>query len=463
MSDNTPVLDPDWPHNTRSGDVIATDEISDGGAADGVKVQRIKAGFGADAAYTDVEASNPLPAGGGFVSINNSTTTLLTGGATYQGTADDVTGFTTASVSIYGSLNTATGTLFFEASSDNVVFTNIKRIVPELNFDIPHMWLIAEKFFRIRYENDSVAQTGSFRIQTMYSNARTMNLANTLEGTVGLTNLVTLTREINPADLGLARKLVTGQRAFFFFGFNAVVGTSWEDVWAGGGDINWQTTAAKVKIASSDAADNGTTPGLGVQSVEIHGLSATGVDQDEVILTNGTTAVESALTYIRVNKMHSETCGTYGGSHQGDIECRVTNATFANGALLAKMTGVEGNVDTAVVYGSGEAGNGFWSVPLTKVLYITRLEVIADVATNKTVDIALYEREDILDVTTPYAPRRVLWQESGVSEANIEKEFKSHIKIKALADIWFRAKGSANTKIEVSLDFYLLDGNASGA
>ena len=44
-----------------------------------------------------------------------------------------------------------------------------------------------------------------------------------------------------------------------------------------------------MKIASSDAADNGTTPGLGVQSVEIHGLSATGADQDEVLLTNGTT------------------------------------------------------------------------------------------------------------------------------------------------------------------------------
>ena len=462
MADNTPVLDPNWPHNTRSGDVISTDEISDGGVADGVKVQRIKPGFGADGAYADVEASNPLPAGGSFISTNNSTTTLLTGDEVFTGTAEDVSGFTTASVSVFGTNSLATGTMAFQVSSDNVTFSTISRVIPDIQFDIPHMWLIAEKYFRVRYTNDSVAQTGSFRIQTMFSNGRPMNLANTLETTVGLTNGVQLVRAINTADLDLARKLVTGQRAFFFFGFNAVVGTSWEDIWAGGGDINWQTTAAKVKIASSDAADNGTTPGLGVQSVEIHGLSATGVDQDEIVLTNGTTAVESALTYIRVNKMHSETCGTYGGSHQGDIECRVTNATFANGALLAKMTGVEGSVDTAVVYGSGEAGNGFWSVPLTKVLYITRLEVIADVATNKTVDIALYEREDILDVTTPYSPRRVLWQESGVSEANIEKEFKSHIKIKALADIWFRAKGSANTKIEVSLDFYLLDGNASG-
>ena len=156
--------------------------------------------------------------------------------------------------------------------------------------------------------------------------------------------------------------------------------------------------------------------------------------------------------------MHSETCGTYGGSHQGNILCRVTGA----GATLSTMTGEEGSVDTAVVYGSGEAGNGYWSVPLGKVAYITRLEVIPDVATNKTIDIALYERENILDVTTPFAPRRVLWQESAVDKS-VEKEFKSHLKIKALTDIWFRAKGSANSKIEVFLDFYLVDADASGA
>lgn len=258
-------------------------------------------------------------------------------------------------------------------------------------------------------------------------------------------------------DLEYARIQVKGpDRAFFFFGFNDAVGTSWEDIHPNGGDINWLTTATKVEVLSSDAAD--TSTGLGVRSVEIHGLSATGEDQDEIIVMNGVTPVESSLTYIRVNKMHSETCGTYGGSHQGDITCRVTGG----GAMLSKMTGEEGAVDTAVVYGSGEAGNGYYSVPLGKVLYVTRLEVIPDVGTNKTISIALYERENLLDTSAPVAPRRVLWQESGV-DTTIEHEFKSHIKIKSLTDIWFRAKGSATSKIEVDLDFFLLDENADGA
>ncbi len=258
-------------------------------------------------------------------------------------------------------------------------------------------------------------------------------------------------------DLEYARIQVGDDRAFFFFGFNGAVGTAWEDIHPNGGNITWLTTAGTVEVLSSDAAD--TSAGLGVRSVELHGLSASGVDQDEIIVMNGVTPVTSSKTYIRVNKLHSETCGTYGGSHQGDITCRVTGG----GATLSLMTGVEGAVDTAVVYGSGEAGNGYWSVPLGKVMYITRLEVITDVATNKEITIALYEREDILGTSVPVSPRRVLWQENGVN-TSIAKEFKSHIKIKALADIWFRAKTSTGTSlIEVSLDFYLVDANADGA
>jgi len=37
------------------------------------------------------------------------------------------------------------------------------------------------------------------------------------------------------------------------------------------------------------------------------------------------------------------------------------------------------------------------------------------------------------------------------------------VKIKALTDLWFRAKGSATSKVSVDLDFYLVDADASGA
>ena len=102
-------------------------------------------------------------------------------------------------------------------------------------------------------------------------------------------------------------------------------------------------------------------------------------------------------------------------------------------------------------------------MPKGKVLYITDLSVTPNVKTSQTIDIILYEREGILDTTSPtYDPRRILWNAVEINET-ITKRFKSHIKIKQLTDIWFRVfSSSTNSKVSVSLDFYLLDRNADG-
>lgn len=55
MSDNTEL------NSYSGGDVIATDDISDGGVADSAKVQRIKLGYGTDGNYTEVSQDNPIP------------------------------------------------------------------------------------------------------------------------------------------------------------------------------------------------------------------------------------------------------------------------------------------------------------------------------------------------------------------------------------------------------------------
>lgn len=202
---------------------------------------------------------------------------------------------------------------------------------------------------------------------------------------------------------------------------------------------------------------------MSIRSIEVHGLSATGVDQDEVIVMNGVTAVESSLTYIRVNLVHNETVGTYGGSHEGDIEIRVTNETFGSGALLATMTGEEGLVNVSSQYGLGEASNAYISVPLGKVLYIRGISYNVDAGGNATAKIILYEREGILNVSAPFDPRRVLWQLDNVTGFG-EKEFKSHIKIKALTDLFFRAEISTGTaSIDAEMEFYLVDADVSGA
>jgi len=49
-------------------------------------------------------------------------------------------------------------------------------------------------------------------------------------------------------------------------------------------------------------------------------------------------------------------------------------------------------------------------------------------------------------------------------QGSVKINFDHFQKIKSLADIWFRCKASnANTKIEATLHFYVLDENADGA
>lgn len=266
-------------------------------------------------------------------------------------------------------------------------------------------------------------------------------------------------------DLELARRhTINRQRAFFFFGHNDAVGTTYEDIWPGQGDINWQTAAVIVSISSSNAAD--AASGLGAQSIEIHGLGPVGEDQDEVVVMNGTTEVDTVLKYCRVNKMHNEVVGTYGGSHQGDITARVDSGGAKTGEILALMDGEEGSVDSGVQYGSGEANQGLYSVPLGEVLYLTNLSVNAGITGNRTTDVILYEREGILNTTDDgdgMDPRRIIWAEFDF-QGEVNKVFKSHIKIKQLTDIWFRAKASGQTnRVDVSLDFYRLTRDSDGA
>ena len=154
--------------------------------------------------------------------------------------------------------------------------------------------------------------------------------------------------------------------------------------------------------------------------------------------------------------------GTYGGSHQGDITCRAASGGAKTGDILSVLKGVEGAVDTSVQYGSGEAGNGYYSVPLGKVLYVTGGNVFINTTGVKTADVALYEREGILNLSAPFDPRRVLWSANEV-QGSVQVQVESYIKVKELTDLWFRARASnANTKIAASLSFYLLDKNAAG-
>ena len=365
-------------------------------------------------------------------SSNSRIASTIEASAVFQGGSEIISSYGRVGVAISSTTATATGILTFEVSHDNNLWSNVPKTWQTL--DAPLMWNIVEKYFRIKFVNNGIAAE-NFSIQTQYSNNSDIILSHQANEVLPAHTSSQTVRPTNSFDLDAAREHLKGQRSFFFFGFNGGVEGGFEDIHPSGGDIAWQTSAQSIEILSTSAEDNGTTPGLGLQSVKVHGLSATGAEQSEIILTNGTTPVAGVLTYIRINNVHSQTCGTYGGSHQGNIICQVASG----GAVLSKMTGIEGLVDSSPRYGSGESGNGYYSVPLGKVMYVTRLQVTPDSSSSKSMDIALYQRGGILSTSTPFGPRIIIWQERG-TQTSLTKDFKTHIQVKALTDIWFRAR-----------------------
>ena len=129
--------------------------------------------------------------GGGAVTGNalsaaNSTAVLLGVSATFTGAWESVVNYTTVAVAILGTDAAATGTLYFDLSTDGgATVTSVPSPIPDITFDLPHILNVVESHVRIRYVNDATAQTGTFSLQTKYSNGQQMGLLSKMGDTIG--------------------------------------------------------------------------------------------------------------------------------------------------------------------------------------------------------------------------------------------------------------------------------------
>lgn len=132
MADNTEL------GTASGGDTIATDDVTDGGVANSAKVQRVKAGFGADNNYKDVENALGLPVEAAMsapVVSSDTSSSLSAGGSTDLDSAQISSGLTgklaafllTASVPLKGELKTV---LNGSETSRLVVFTRAGETRP---------------------------------------------------------------------------------------------------------------------------------------------------------------------------------------------------------------------------------------------------------------------------------------------------------------------------------------------
>lgn len=196
---------------------------------------------------------------------------------------------------------------------------------------------------------------------------------------------------------------------------------------AGAAVIPQHLTAATLVRVKAGAVNND-AGGSGTRSVTITGLSATGAEQTEVLLTAGTSAgADSANTYIRLFSVRTKDVGTYGIGNVGivTIEKAAAGLDFLTiGTLL------------------GASLSSMYTVPLGKTGYM--LEATMQVGTAGDLRLVCYTRPDILDVTAPYSGKVIeMYQET--MAGTLLWQPQGGLKIPALTDIWFESFGSVST------------------
>jgi hypothetical protein len=112
-----------------------------------------------------------IPAVNAQVSVGNSTTTALGANQSFVGVAEDVSQYSSLSVSFYIKPYTATGNIFVQFSNTASPFYAVSNVVtavtPKTSNGFTLDTTMTAQYFRVSYANDSTPQTG-LMIQSIY-------------------------------------------------------------------------------------------------------------------------------------------------------------------------------------------------------------------------------------------------------------------------------------------------------
>jgi hypothetical protein len=190
-------------------------------------------------------------------------------------------------------------------------------------------------------------------------------------------------RIVNDPSLSIARGLVPGQRSVNKFGRAPDCDTGVaNDIWDRAAQPIWLApTAARIHaIVSTSLADSdvgGVNPqGAGARTLRVYGLQTwSSVETFEDIVLDGTTAVNTANSYVIIHRMQVLTTGA--GSPAGSPNTGTITATAA----------VDGTVTAQITPGEGQTQMAIYGVPSTQKAYLTNIKGSIEQGTGSVVQV----------------------------------------------------------------------------
>lgn len=269
----------------------------------------------------------------GCLDTNNSSSTPLGAGATFTGTAIDVTNCGILFVNVFADQNSASDGLSLEQSSDGTNWDHVDTYTILANTGKNYSINPHAKYFRVKYTNGGTIQT-AFRLQTICKsqNAKAsshrikdeivgdddavlVKAAITGENGSGDWHNVKVTQDgdlkisDNSNGLAIAEGNVTGKTYVHVFGLaiDFDTGDNAVNVWDGADDslfsgsppmtYTFSSTADIDTISSSDAGDT--------VDIEIKGLDTNWEEVTQTVTLSGQTDVSLTTALIRVFSMEN--------------------------------------------------------------------------------------------------------------------------------------------------------------
>lgn len=161
-----------------------------------------------------------------------------------------------------------------------------------------------------------------------------------------------------PFYLAVAQGEVEGYSNVSKFGYNDSIGSgAYESIWESGGAYPFMSSADTLDVVSADAND--TSAGTGARTVELEGLDSNYAVITETVTMNGTTAVTTTASFLRIYRARVLTAGT-SEENAGEITISDTTGSTTRATISA---------------GQGQTLMAVYTVPAGKTAYIVKINV----------------------------------------------------------------------------------------
>lgn len=206
---------------------------------------------------------------------------------------------------------------------------------------------------------------------------------------------ITELKSSEPFDLQLARGLIQGHTSLNISGYQAAVGSTFMPIWENATQYVYPAAASQMLLYSSSASDTNVT-------IIVSGLNSLyEITSEVIVLTNGTTGVTTAKSYLRIN----------GISVSGSVN-PVGDISIGNAGKT--------EVYAKIKAGAGTSSMTIYTVPANYTFYLAKVNCYTHQGNNKKTN---YRSYTISQTGIVRAVLEVPFESTYISEKSVQRGY----------------------------------------